>query len=78
MDHDTKPTHYEPPGFEPTPRKPPSRVPYGTMTMWLFRFRPLPISAEGGSKRDVQLIPTILGVRTPDVRNLRPMHYAAL
>ena len=22
MDHDTKPTHYEPPGFEPTPRKP--------------------------------------------------------
>ena len=21
MDHDTKPTHYEPPGFEPTPRK---------------------------------------------------------
>ena len=22
MDHDTKPTHYEPPGFEPTPRNP--------------------------------------------------------
>ena len=54
MDHDTKPTHYEPPGFEPTP---------GTLqaacmpTMVLLRCGylspalPHPISAEGASKR---------------------------
>ena len=35
-------------------------------------YRIVPINAEGASKREVQRVPTILAVRTPDERNLRP------
>ena len=76
MVHDTKSTHFEPPGFEPTPGSPQAEC---MPTMILRRcgiiYCILPISTEGASKSDVRGVPAILGVQTPDETNLRCMHY---
>ena len=62
MDHDTKPTHYEPPGFEPTPGSPQAGCMPTMVLCYLPLASPLPICAEGASKRDFRRFPTILGV----------------
>ena len=48
-------------------------VHYGTTMMWLLSVHPLPIRPNGGNKRDVRRILTILGVQTANKRNRRPL-----
>ena len=83
MDHDTKPTHYEPPGFEPTPR-PPKAGCLSTMVLLRCGYSlPTPhpsdptVAISGCSSLRILMI---LGVRTPDERNrhLLPCHWTIL